>query len=209
MLLQRLHELARIPHPLEERPAIAAKGGRVGTLRKIIPLLHHLIEAGIGKKRGNPADDLSVINLLRVADVDEDVEVIRHHAVGQELHARKPRDAPDEVHKPRTLPVIEKERTMGNTTRPSAFRSAAPHPSKRFAIVGGYDQVITPVGKVDARFPHAGNYTTNKIYCGNLLWQSSLTLHHPTISSYLNSSHTFMKYSRFSRSIAPLPRILK
>ena len=38
------------------------------------------------------------------------------------------------------------------------------------------DQVITPIGKVDARFSHAGNYTTNKIYCGNLLWQSSLTL---------------------------------
>ena len=117
-------------------------------LRKLIPLLHHLIEAGIGIKRGNPADELSVINPLRVADVDEDVEVIRHHAVGQELHAREPRDAPDEVHKPRTLLVVEKERTMGDTT----------------------DQVITPVGKVDARFSHAGNYTTNKIYCGNLLW---------------------------------------
>ena len=38
------------------------------------------------------------------------------------------------------------------------------------------DQVITPVGKVDARFSHVGNYTTNKIYCGDLLWQSSLTL---------------------------------
>ena len=31
-------------------------------------------------------------------------------------HTRKPRDAPDEVHKPRTLPVVEKERTMGDTT---------------------------------------------------------------------------------------------
>ena len=41
------------------------------------------------------------------------------------------------------------------------------------------DQVITPVGKVDARCSHAGNYTTNKIYCGNLLWQSSLTLPYP------------------------------
>ena len=98
MLLQRLHELARIPHPSEERLAIATERGRVGTLRKLIPLLHHLIEAGIGIKRGNPPDDLRVINPLRAADVDEDVEVIRHHAVGQELHAREPRDAPDEVH---------------------------------------------------------------------------------------------------------------
>ena len=28
------------------------------------------------------------------------------------------------------------------------------------------DQVITPIRKVDARFSHAGDYTTNKIYCG-------------------------------------------
>ena len=82
------------------------------------------------------------------------------------------------------LPVVEKERTMGDTTRPSAFRSAAPHPSKRFAIVGGYDQVITPIGKVDARFSHAGDYTTNKIYCGNLLWQSSLTLSTPRLRAH-------------------------
>ena len=66
------------------------------------------------------------------------MKVIQHHAVGQELHARKPRDASDEIHKPRTLPVVEKERTMGDTTDP-----------------------------------------TNKIYCGNLLWQSSLTLPRP------------------------------
>ena len=38
-------------------------------------------------RRGNPVDDLSVIKPLWVADVDEDVEVIRHHAVGHELHA--------------------------------------------------------------------------------------------------------------------------
>ena len=57
--------------------------------------------------------------------------------------ARKPRDAPDEVHKPRTLLVVKKERTMGNAT----------------------NQVVTPVGKIDAATSHAGNYTTNKIYC--------------------------------------------
>ena len=84
------------------------------------------------------------------------MKVIRHHAVGQELHARKPRDASDEVHKPRTLLVVKKERTMGNTT----------------------NQVVTPVGKIDAATSHAGNYTTNTIYCGNLLWQPSLTLPH-------------------------------
>ena len=44
------------------------------------------------------------------------MKVIRHHAVGQELHARKPRDASDEVHQPRTLLVVKKERTMGDTT---------------------------------------------------------------------------------------------
>ena len=71
------------------------------------------------------------------------MKVIRHHAVGQELHARTPRDAPDEVHQPRTLLVVEKERTMGNAT----------------------NQVVTPVGKIDAATSHAGNYTTNKIYC--------------------------------------------
>ena len=71
------------------------------------------------------------------------MKVVRHHAVGQELHARKPRDAPDEVHQPRTLLVVKKERTMGNAT----------------------NQVVTPVGKIDAATSHAGNYTTNKIYC--------------------------------------------
>ena len=95
-----------------------------------------------------------------IDDVDEGVEVIRHHAVGQQLHTREPRDAADEVHKPRALLVVEKKRTMGDTT----------------------DQVITPVRKVDARFSHAGDYTSNKIYCGNLLWQSSLTLPHPVSS---------------------------
>ena len=58
------------------------------------------------------------------------MKVIRHHAVGQELHARKPRDAPDEVHKPRALLVAKKERTMGDTT----------------------DQVIAPVRKVCCHF---------------------------------------------------------
>ena len=53
------------------------------------------------------------------------------------------------LHKPRALLVVEKKRTMGDTT----------------------DQVITPIGKIDARSSHAGNYTTTKIYCGNLLWQ--------------------------------------
>ena len=95
-----------------------------------------------------------------------DMKVIRHHAVGQELHARKPRDAPDEVHQPRTPLVVKKERTMGNTT----------------------NQVVTPVGKIDAATSHAGNYTTNKIYCGNLLWQSSLTLPNPITLLQGNSS---------------------
>ena len=82
---------------------------------------------------------------IRLREILTAREVIRHHAVGQELHARKPRDASDEVHKPRELPVVEKKRTMGDTT----------------------DQVITPIGKIDARSSHAGNYTTTKIYCGN------------------------------------------
>ena len=82
---------------------------------------------------------------IRLREILTAREVIRHRAVGQELHARKPRDASDEVHKPRTLPVVEKKRTMGDTT----------------------DQVITPIGQIDARFSHAGNYTTTKIYCDN------------------------------------------
>ena len=71
------------------------------------------------------------------------MKVIRHHAVGQELHARKPRDAPDEVHQPRTLLVVKKERTMGNAS----------------------NQLVTPVGKIDAATSHAGS--TVVIYCGN------------------------------------------
>ena len=92
------------------------------------------------------------------------MKVIRHHAVGQELHARKPRDAPDEVHQPRTLLVVKKERTMGNAT----------------------NQVVTPVGKIDAATSHAGNYTTNKIYC-TVLWQFTVAIKSdPVASSVFN-----------------------
>ena len=50
-------------------------------------------------------------------------------------------------------------------------------------LTGAVPETITPVGKIDAATSHAGNYTTNKIYCGNLLWQSSLTL--PDFASLL------------------------
>ena len=80
------------------------------------------------------------------------MKMIRHHAVGQEFHTRKPRDASEEINKPRALVFCQEERTIGNTT----------------------NQVVTPVGKIDAATSHVGNFTTNKIYCDDLLWQSSL-----------------------------------
>ena len=41
------------------------------------------------------------------------------------------------------------------------------------------DQVIAPVWKIYPAISHAGQYIINSRYCGDLLWQSSLTLYSP------------------------------
>ncbi len=53
----------------------------------------------------------------------------------------------------------QEERAVGNAARPSAFRSAAPRPSKRFAGVGGYDQMAALIGLKVSQRPHGAHYT--------------------------------------------------
>ena len=42
------------------------------------------------------------------------MEVVRHDAVGEGLHAGKRDDAPDEVHKPSALVLVKEVRAMGD-----------------------------------------------------------------------------------------------
>jgi len=51
------------------------------------PTEEAVLEADVGVQRGDAPDDLRVAQRLRTADVDEDMEVVRHDAACQELHA--------------------------------------------------------------------------------------------------------------------------
>ena len=47
------------------------------------------------------------------------------------------------------------------------------------AVGDATDQMIAPIWKLYPATSHAEQYVTNSRYCGNLLWQSSLTLQPP------------------------------
>ena len=59
---------------------------------------------------------------------------------------------------------LQAERAIGNEARPSAFRSAAPRPSKLFAGVGGYDQMAALIGLKVAQRSHAAHYSIFRNY---------------------------------------------
>jgi hypothetical protein len=63
-------------------------------------------------------------------------------------------DAPHKVDKPRALVPVKEVRAVGDAT----------------------DQVIAPIWKIYPAMSHAEQYIINSRYCGNLLWQSGLTL---------------------------------
>ncbi len=140
--------LARVPHPAQERSSVAAERWRIRTLRKLVPLLHQLLEADVGVQRGDAPDDFRVAQRLRTTDVDEDVEVVRHDAVCPELHAGKLGDAPDEVDKPRALVPVKEVRAVGDAT----------------------DQVLAPIWKIYPAPSHVEQYIISSRLCGNLLW---------------------------------------
>ena len=131
--------LARIPHPAQERSSVAAERRGIRTLRELVPLLHHLLEADVGVQRRNAPDDFRVAQRLRTADVDEDVDVVRHDAVCQELHTGKHGDAPDEVDKPRALVPVKEGRAVGDAA----------------------DQATAPIGKIYPATSHAEQYIIN------------------------------------------------
>lgn len=54
----------------------------------------------------------------RLGDVDEEMEMVAHDAVRQNLHAGKARDAPKPVDKARALLFREEERAVGATVLP-------------------------------------------------------------------------------------------
>ena len=88
---------------------------------------------------GNAPHDLRVAQRLRTADVDEDMEVVRHDAVCQELHSGKLGDTPHKVDKPRAFILVKEVRAVGNTT----------------------DQVIATIGKIYPATSHAEQYIIN------------------------------------------------
>ena len=64
--------------------------------------------------------------------------------------------------------------------RPSARRDVSDSPFATFnrAVGDATDQVIAPIWKIYPATSHAEQYIINSRYCGNLLWQSGLTLYH-------------------------------
>ena len=63
------------------------------------------------------------------------------------------------LRKRRQVAGREEVRAVGNAARPSAFCSAAPRPSKRFAGIGGYDQMAALIGLKVAQRPHGAHYS--------------------------------------------------
>ena len=120
----------------EKRLAVTTEGRRTRLLRELVPLLHNLPEPGVGVQRGNAPDDFRIAQRFRTADVDEDVEMVRHDAVCQEPHAGEAGCPSYEVHEARALLLVKEERTVGDAT----------------------DQVIAAVWKIYSAKSHAEQY---------------------------------------------------
>ena len=114
-LLERLHELARAPHPAQIALAEALPAVHTADLPQELPLLLDLGQGRPGVKRADAGQELVVRQLAGIRHVDEDVEVIAHEAIRQHLHAGKRRNAPKSFDEARLLLVIQEERAVGNT----------------------------------------------------------------------------------------------
>lgn len=86
-------------------------------LRSAHRLAHRLLTV----ERVDPAEDLLVADILRLGDIDEDVEVIRHDRIRKNDHTAKLLDPAQQLNRPRLLVVIEKKRLM-RTTHSASLR---------------------------------------------------------------------------------------
>ena len=113
------------------------------------PLAEHLRKRRLAVERVDPAEDLLVADLLRLGDIDEDVEVVRHDRIRKNDHAAELLDPTQQLNRPRLLVVIEKERPM---CQPA-------------------DQVVASAMLYEPRFSHAGQCIIMPITMSMLLCQ--------------------------------------
>ena len=133
VLLERLHEGAHIVHAAEEPLAEPLPAGLV-----VQPGIHLPFLADLGKsiariKRGDTVEQFLIAQLRRLGQMDEQVEVVAHEAIRQNLDAGKLRHAPQPLDEARTLLVSQVERAVRDPT----------------------DQVITTIRLEIAQSPHA------------------------------------------------------
>ena len=99
MLLERPHELRRVPHPAEKRGLVGLETRnillhRTRAFEKLlllglepVPRRDDLRERRVTVENAYAAQNLPFADLLRTGHVDEDVEMVRHERVGQHDNA--------------------------------------------------------------------------------------------------------------------------
>ena len=115
MLLERLHELARVKHPA----AVARLQPRERTIPcgfRSSPLLQPSVKRRSRIKDANPAQHLLVWKFGSVRNIGNDVEVVRHDTIGDHGDAGEVGRAPQEVNKARPFPFVQKEGPVSDTT---------------------------------------------------------------------------------------------
>ena len=142
VLLERLHEGAHIVHAAEEPLAEPLPAGLV-----VQPGIHLPFLADLGKsiariKRGDTVEQFLIAQLRRLGQMDEQVEVVAHEAIRQNLDAGKLRHAPQPLDEARTLLVSQVERAVRDPT----------------------DQVITTIRLEIAQSSHAAHYSIFRNY---------------------------------------------
>ena len=127
------------------------------------PFAEHLRKRRLAVERVDPAENLLVADLLRLGDVDEDVEVVRHDRIRKNDHAAPRLVAPpgccaggyelldpaQQRNRASLLVVIEKECLMCQSA----------------------DQVVAPAILYKSRFPHAKQYIINRMTVSMKLYQ--------------------------------------
>ena len=124
MLLERPHELRRVPHPAEKRGLVGLETRNV-LLRRArafekllllglepVPRRDDLRERRITVENANAAQNLPFADLLRTGHVDEDVEMVLHERVGQHDNATELLYAAHQRNRAVLLLVVEEERTV-------------------------------------------------------------------------------------------------
>ena len=117
MMLQRLHELARMKHAvneglLERLEVTAPRNRAVGRLPERLPLLQNLIQPSAAIKTVDLRQQLPLADLVPLFEKDIDVDVVRHHAPTDQPHAGEILHAHQQLNKAVLLLLVEEERPM-------------------------------------------------------------------------------------------------